>query len=137
MFVAEAIESAVRNITFQMSRGEQRRDLIFVSDIVSGIIAAASVKGIEGQVINLGTGRAHQLRDVAEAIWKITKTEAPLAIGARPAPQEELHDTWADITIARRLLDWEPQVDLESGLQKTIRFMREQLETDKHLCQTK
>lgn len=137
MFIAEAIESAVRNVTFRMSHGEQRRDLIFVRDIACALIAAASVEGIEGRVINLGTGRAHRLRDVAETIWKITKTEAPLAIGARPAPQEELHDTWADITLARRLLNWEPQVDLETGLQETIRFMREQLETDKHLCQTK
>lgn len=137
MFIAEAVESSVRNITFQMSHGEQRRDLIFVNDVVRGLIAAASVERIEGQIINLGTGRAHRLRDVAEMIWKLTETEAPLAVGARYAPQEELHDTWADITLARRLLDWEPQVDLETGLRETIRVMREQLEMNKHLCQTK
>lgn len=137
MFVAEAIDSAVRNITFRMSLGKQRRDLIFVSDVVRGLIAAASVEGIDGRVINLGTGRAYPLRDVAEMIWKITGTEALLAVGARPTPQEELHDTWADITIARQLLDWEPRVGLETGLRETIRFMTEQLETKKHLCQTK
>ena len=126
MFVAEAVDSAVRNVAFSMSNGEQRRDLIFVDDVVRGLIAAACAKNAEGQVVNLGTGQAHRLRDVAERIWEITGTRASLLIGARPSPAEELYDTWADITLARRLFEWEPIVDLESGLERTIQFAREQ-----------
>lgn len=124
MFVAEAIESAVNEVSFAMSLGEQKRDLIFIDDVVRGTIAAASAVGIEGRVINLGTGQAHRLRDVAERIWQMTGTQAQLLIGNRETRDEELYDTWADITTAKRLLDWEPTVDLESGLKLTIDFAR-------------
>jgi dTDP-glucose 4,6-dehydratase len=135
MFVAQAIESAVTNVEFAMSLGEQKRDLIFIDDVVRGVIAAACAPGVEGQVINLGTGRAHRLRDVAERIWRMTGTRARLLIGNRHAPAEELYDTWADITLARRLLDWEPQVDLENGLAQTIDFARNEGVTKARLCQ--
>ena len=57
MFIAGAVDAAVRNVEFRMSHGEQKRDLIFVEDVVRGLIAAASAPGVEGRVINLGTGR--------------------------------------------------------------------------------
>lgn len=128
MFVAEAVHSAVRNEPFKMSRGEQKRDLIFVQDVIRGLIAAACAHGVEGKVINLGTGSAHRLRDVAERIWQMSGARSPLLIGARAAGPEELSDTWADTTIARRLLGWEARVNLESGLRQTIEFARKQEE---------
>jgi nucleoside-diphosphate-sugar epimerase len=129
MFVAEAVDSAVHNVEFRMSRGEQKRDLIFVEDVVEGLIAAALAERIEGKVVNLGTGQCHPLREVAQLIWKVTGATAPLLVGARNAPEEELYDTCADISVARRLLDWNPRVDLEAGLRRTIDFAREKNRT--------
>jgi len=129
MFVAEAVDSAVRNVEFRMSRGEQGRDLIFVDDVERGLIAAAGAPGVEGSVINLGSGECHPLRDVAQWIWRLTDTNAPLLIGARVAGQEELHDTWADITLAKRLLEWEPRVGLETGLRRAVDFARDEIAT--------
>lgn len=125
MFVAEAVDSAVRNVEFKMSRGEQKRDLIFVDDAARGFIQAACAENVEGHVINLGTGQAHRLRDVAELTWKMADATAALLIGARDASEDELYDTWADITLARLLLDWAPRVDLATGLRQTIRFAKE------------
>jgi UDP-glucose 4-epimerase len=135
MFVAEAVDCAVRTLPFKMSHGEQKRDLVFVADVVRGLINAAYAPGIEGLVINLGTGKAHRLRDVAERIWKMTETQAPLLIGHRHAAPEKLYDTWGDITLARRLLGWEPVIDLDTGLRQTIGWAREQLEAKVQLCQ--
>ena len=136
MFVSEAVDCAVRTLPFKMSHGDQKRDLIFVEDVARGLIDAARVPEIEGRVINLGTGQARRLRDVAERIWKITETQAPLLIGARYAAPEKLYDTWADITLAQRLLGWEPMIDLDTGLQQTIGWARKQLESKVQLCQT-
>ncbi len=136
MFVAEAIHSAVRNEPFKMSRGEQKRDLIFVEDVTRGLIAAACARGTEGKVINLGTGSAHRLRDVAERIWEMAGARSPLLVGARAAGPEELSDTWADTTLARRLLDWEARVSLESGLRQTIEFALKQQEEKAEQCLT-
>jgi nucleoside-diphosphate-sugar epimerase len=125
MFVAEAVDCAVRGVPFRMSRGEQRRDLIFVQDVVDALVAAASAPDIDGSVINVGSGHAHRLRDVAQRIWELAGSRAPLLIGAREAPASEQADTWADIAKARDLLRWEPRVDLERGLELTVRSARE------------
>jgi nucleoside-diphosphate-sugar epimerase len=125
MFVAEAVGCAVEGLPFRMTHGRQQRDLVYVDDVVRALLASARAPGIEGQVINIGSGRPVPLRDVAALIWRLSESRAPLLIGARPAPAEETHDTWADISLARRLLDWEPQVELESGLRATIQWARE------------
>jgi UDP-glucose 4-epimerase len=121
MFVASAIAAAQSGVAFEMSAGEQRRDLVFVEDVVDALLIAARIPGLEGQVINVGTGQAHRLRDVAARIWEMTGSKAPLRVGARAAAAEQLHDTWADTRLARRLLGWEPRFDLVHGLMETIR----------------
>ncbi|MGB7922116.1 MAG: NAD(P)-dependent oxidoreductase [Pyrinomonadaceae bacterium] len=125
MFVAEAVACAVEGLPFRMTHGRQRRDLVYVDDVVRALLACARAPGIEGEVINIGSGRALPLRDVAALIWQLSESRAPLLMGARPAPAAETHDTWADITLARRLLRWEPQVEVESGLRATIQWARE------------
>jgi nucleoside-diphosphate-sugar epimerase len=135
MFIAQAVEAVVRNLPFRMSHGEQRRDLLYVDDLVCGLIAAATVPGIEGRIINLGSGQPVRLRDVAKRIWQLVDSSAPLLIGARSATMEQLHDTWADISLARELLDWEPQIDLDNGLRETIHWARMQFAHKEQECQ--
>jgi dTDP-L-rhamnose 4-epimerase len=109
---------------FRMTHGRQRRDLIYVDDVVRAYLAAAEAPEANGHVVNLGSGEPHRLCDIAQWIWELAESTAPLEIGARPAPASELHDTWADITLARRLLQWQPEVDLRSGLRATLRTNR-------------
>ena len=135
MFIAQAVEAVVKNIPFRMSHGEQRRDLLYVDDLVRGLIAAASEPDIEGQVINLGSGQPVRLRDVAKCIWRLADSSAPLLIGARKATMEQLHDTWADISRANKMLGWQPQVDLDSGLRETILWARMQFALEERECQ--
>jgi nucleoside-diphosphate-sugar epimerase len=135
MFVAQAVDAALRNLPFRMSHGEQRRDLVFVGDVASGLIAAAGAPRVEGRVINLGSGRPHRLRDVAEMIWRLAGATAPLLIGARAASMEQLHDTWADTALARRLLGWESRVELETGLRQTIQWARAEFAREQVKCQ--
>jgi len=136
MFVAQAVVGAVREVPFKMSLGEQKRDLVFVQDVVRGLISAAMTPRIEGRVINLGTGRPRRLRDVAERIWEMSGTSAPLVIGALKPGPDELCDTWADIREAAELLDWQAKVDLNEGLHQTISFARAQYGDRVQLCQT-
>lgn len=125
MFVEDAVRCALTGVPFRMSHGEQRRDLVFVKDVVRALIAAMRAPGVEGNVINVGSGSAVRLRDVALRIWELSESKAALLMGAVPA--EEDHDTWADISLARWLLAWGPETDLDSGLRWTIEWTRERL----------
>lgn len=120
MFLSQAIRCALAHEPFRMTAGLQRRDFVLVDEVARALEAAATAEGVAGEVINVGSGKAHRLRDVAELVWRLSGTDAPLEIGARPAPETELRDTWADIRKAKRLLDWEPRMDLEAGLRHTL-----------------
>lgn len=120
MFVAEAVQAAVQGKPFRMSHGTQARDFVFVGDVVTALMAAADEPSLEGQVINIGSGRATRLIDVARQVWKTSGTAAPLLVGERPTPPWELHDTWADVERARALLKWNVRTSLETGLEATI-----------------
>jgi nucleoside-diphosphate-sugar epimerase len=70
MFVAQAVEAAVKNLPFEMSEGRQKRDLLFVTDFVNAIIKTLTTGGIEGEVFNVGSGDAVALRKLAKKIWE-------------------------------------------------------------------
>lgn len=117
MFVSQAIGCAVKNMQFEMSNGVQKRDLLFVTDFANAIIKTLTAENIEGEVFNVGSGRAIALREVAEKIWKIAGADNKLLkIGARFTNDDELHDTEADITKIKRILDWQPKITIDEGL---------------------
>lgn len=128
MFVAEAINCALENRVFRMSAGTQQRDLIFIEDAARALLLAATTSEAAGKIINVGSGKATPLRDVARLIWKISEAdENLLKIGELTATTAQNHDTWADISLARKLLKWQPTVSLEEGLRRTVEEKREQL----------
>lgn len=121
MFISQAVESAVKGIDFEMSEGIQKRDLLFVTDFASAIIKASTVKNIEGEIFNVGSGKAIALKELAGKIWEITNADKKLLkIGARPTPRSELHDTEADISKIRNLLNWEPKILIDEGLEVIV-----------------
>ena len=99
--------------------GEQSRDFTYVDDIARGTIAAQKEVGYE--VINLGGGN-----NPVSINWLIKQFETALAKRAAvkhlPLHKTNLKSSWADISKAKRLLDWEPRVSLEDGIRKTIEW---------------
>jgi len=94
--------------------GTQTRDFTYIDDVVrANISAAESPKVGKGEIINIGAGDNHSVNEVAEKIGGETVNEPP---------KIEPHDTLADISRAKELLDWQPQVDFNSGLVKTTEW---------------
>ena len=91
--------------------GTQTRDFTYIDDVVrANLIAMASPRVGQGEVINIGTGKNYSINKVAEFISGPTK---------HIAPRIEPHDTLADISRAKELLEWEPQVPFAEGLKRT------------------
>ena len=106
------------------------RDLNFVSNTVDGFLKAAIAPEAVGKTINLGSGREISVGDLAQLIGRlmgkcVTVRSDPARV--RPEPSE-VHRLLADNTLARTLLQWEPRVSLEEGLQLTIEWMEGHLE---------
>jgi len=100
--------------------GTQERDFTYVDDIARGTIAGLRRLGYE--VINLGSDRPVRLTTVIEGIGGLT-AQTP-QIEYRPAHPADVPATWADISKARRLLDWSPTVSIEDGLRYSVDWYR-------------
>jgi nucleoside-diphosphate-sugar epimerase len=104
--------------------GEQTRDFTYIADVVRGnLLAATTTKGI-GQVMNLARGERITLNELLETLKRITgRTE--VEVEYREPRAGDVRHSQADITRARELLGFEPQVGLEEGLRKTIEWWKQ------------
>jgi len=96
--------------------GLQERDFTFVDDIARGTVAALRPLGFE--VVNLGGDRPVKMMDVISMIEERLGKSAD--IDQRETAPADMPSTWADIHKAQMLLDWRPEVSLETGLEAAI-----------------
>jgi nucleoside-diphosphate-sugar epimerase len=100
--------------------GEQTRDFTFVSDAVAGTIAAGE-RGVNGRAYNIGGGSRVSMNDVLRILERLAGH--PLKI-VRESPQKgDMRDTFADTTLARREVGFEPRVALEQGIEAEYRWL--------------
>lgn len=117
-----------------LTRGEVKlgsltptRDLNFVDNTVDGYIEAGHNPAAIGQTISFGSGREISIGDLAALIAKIVGKDAEISIDPerfRPS-KSEVERLLADNTLAKELLGWKPNVDLETGLERTIAWFRD------------
>ncbi len=99
-------------------RGDQTRSFCYVDDLVEGILRTfASDHGLP---INLGNPNEMTIRQFAERI--IVLSGKKLSITEEPLPQDDPKTRRPDISLAKRILGWEPKVDLDSGLRATYDY---------------
>ena len=98
--------------------GEQRRDFTYVSNVVDGTIRAAEAGGANGRIFNIAASHPVTVNAVADAIGRILDKEVRRR--NEPPRAGDIRDSWADVTAAREVLGWAPNVDLETGLRRTI-----------------
>lgn len=99
--------------------GSQARDFTYIDDIARGTILAAKPLGYE--IINLGGGRNPiSLRVVIAMIEKALGKKA--VTEGRPFHVADIKETWADISKAKRLLEWVPEVSPEDGFRRTVNW---------------
>jgi Nucleoside-diphosphate-sugar epimerases len=103
--------------------GSQTRSFCYVDDLIEGFVRLmASPKEITGP-INMGNPGEFTIRELAETVLKMVGGKSRLV--TKPLPQDDPKQRQPDITLAKSTLGWEPQVELEAGLEKTIAYFRE------------
>jgi UDP-glucuronate 4-epimerase len=102
--------------------GSIRRDFTYVDDINSGLATALGADGVVGQCINLGHSEPIAIRDVIDSISRAIGRKA--TIDRQPEKPADMRITYADLTKARRLLNYQPQVSFEEGIRRYIEWLR-------------
>lgn len=100
--------------------GSQTRSFCYVSDEIEGIVRLA--QSSEHAPVNIGNPTEWTILECANAVLRITESKS--AIAYRPLPQDDPLQRRPDISKARRLLNWEPKIDLETGLKLSLDYFR-------------
>jgi len=104
--------------------GNQERDFTYVDDIAKGTIKALKPAGYE--IINLGNNHPHKLSEAIKLIEKYTEREAFFKY--KKFHKADMKATWANIDKANKYLDWQPEIDLEEGIKRTVQWSKDNWE---------
>lgn len=105
--------------------GRQTRDFVAVHDVVQALLRAAERMEAVGQAINVGSGRAISVREVAATLARVLGVEIEPEVTGRYRVGDIRH-CFADIGRARSLLGYEPRVGLEQGMAELVGWLQEQ-----------
>ncbi len=119
------IRSCLEGKDFEMTTGDQRRDLLYVEDLADAFVRTAARPALRGAVLNVASGEEHAIRDVADRIVRLTGASIHLRAGARSARPGDLQHLVGGTDRARRMLGWQASVPLDEGLARTVAWYRE------------
>jgi UDP-glucuronate decarboxylase len=118
-FIVQALKGA--DITIY-GDGSQTRSFCYVDDLMDALIAMMDTpEGFTGPV-NVGNPGEFTILELAQLVIRLTRARSRLVF--RPLPQDDPRQRKPDITLARRELGWEPKMDLETGIGRTIEYFR-------------
>jgi len=116
-FITAALEGGTINIH---GDGEQSRDFTYIENVVDANLAAMSAEGAAGNAYNVACGERVSLNELIEELGRITGQELEPVYG--PERPGDVKHSLADISRARQELGYEPRVDLQEGLRRSLAF---------------
>lgn len=103
--------------------GSQTRSFCYIDDLINGITKLLEIDFHEP--VNIGNPEEYSILEFAKIIIELTESKSEITF--KPLPQDDPKVRRPDITRAKELLGWEPQISVKEGLKKTIRYFKEEL----------
>jgi nucleoside-diphosphate-sugar epimerase len=120
------ILSALRKEDVRISSGEQRRDYVFVDDVVDALLLAASKPVAPGSVYNVCSGDSTSVVDVVRSVLRLMGDPVQVVRGALPTRADEIWECSGSNHAAGTALGWRPRVSLLAGLTQSITWLQKQ-----------
>ncbi len=99
--------------------GTQTRDYVYVDDVISGMVAAATAPNVDGMVINIGSGKETSISELIKAVQEVTGSSTEVIYNAKTSGG--VSRLCADLTLASQKLNYHPSIGLNEGLRLTLR----------------
>lgn len=122
--------SALEGRPIKVSSPIHVRDFIFIEDVVDAYIQAIRNQHNPGEIYNVGSGTQYSVKEIVEKILTIAHSKSEIQWGARQKQGRYIEPKmWqADMSKTKKILNWKPKNTIDSGLQKTIEWLREHKE---------
>jgi len=105
--------------------GKQTRSFCYIDDMVDGLEKAMFTENTKGEVINLGNPDQKTILEFAEIVKRVLGVSSEIVFEELPEDDPKVRKP--DIAKAKRLLGWEPKVDIEEGLKRTIEYFKKRI----------
>jgi UDP-glucuronate decarboxylase len=117
-FIIQALQG--KNLTIY-GDGNQTRSFCFVNDLIEGLYCMMN-QNITVGPINLGNPGEFTMNELAKKVLKILKSNSKIVY--KELPQDDPLQRKPDITLAKKVLNWEPKINLDEGLSRTIKYFK-------------
>lgn len=118
-FIVQALENKAITI---YGDGMQTRSFCYIDDLIEAMIKIMDTPDSFTGPVNIGSPMEFTILELAKTVTELTGSNSQIEF--KPLPQDDPKQRQPDINLAREMLDWEPKVSLEEGLQKTIDYFR-------------
>lgn len=119
-FIPAALEAAVAGQNFPMTSGQQQRDWVHIRDIVAGLIATIGASLVPGETVELGSGEAVSVAEVAQMLYQLAGQGGQPQVGVLPSRPGEIAVQVANAQQTHRQIGWQTAVSLADGLQQLV-----------------
>ena len=119
-FIPTIITNCLANKSIKLVPGKQVRDFLYVEDVVKAYLTAGLRSDLKGEIFNIGSGKEYLVSQVAKKIVKLINKPVKVIVGAYKPRRWDTTSWQADITKAKKILNWGPRFPLDSGLKKAI-----------------
>ena len=118
------IKSCLNNESFPCTSGIQKRDILYIDDLIDLIFKIFKNKKIRGQIVNAGSGKPIKIKQLIELIKKYSKAGNP-CYGKIRMRKDEILNMYPSIYKAKKVLNWRPKISIQNGIKKTINSYRD------------
>jgi len=124
-----ALKSCIKGEKLALGDGKTKRDFIYTVDVENAYLELMTRADLTGEILNIGTGTQYAVREMVEMIAKKSGADsALLEWGKLPTRNLEAENWVADMRKAHRILKWRAKESLESGVEKSVEWMRKNLQ---------
>lgn len=125
--IPSVVLSAIKNDPIRVSTPESVRDFVFIEDVVDAYLHSLEMPFSKGEIFNIGSGQQHTIEKIINMCVKLSGSKSEILWGTVAKQSRFIEPKiWrADMSKTKILLKWEPKNSIESGLQKTIDWFRE------------
>jgi len=121
--VTDTMLALIKNHKLSISTPKSKRDFIYMKDVLSAIEKAMTAPNIEGEILNIGTGRSYSVEQLVNLACKVAGIKIQIS---KVNKEKNLRDDKsygpANIQKAKKILNWKPRFSIEEGLKKTFNW---------------
>jgi nucleoside-diphosphate-sugar epimerase len=128
--ISDIMISIIKNKPLNLSSMYTYRDFIFIDDVLNALKKAANVPKIEGEIFNIGSGKATSIKKIVDISMKLVKNKPEIKWNSnKPRSMDKFQTSYfSDLKKSEKLLKWKPSISLEKGLENSFSWYKKNLD---------